>query len=152
MKKYVKTILIFLIVLAVYFLPGIIFKAQPEYYNSLNKPFYAPPAILFGIMWPLLFVLFSILITKKIKQNSLRIDQVIYFVINYFLTFFFNKIFFVDKNLFFTLIDCILCFISGLLLTISIYKENKSESFFLLPYVLWTLFASILMTHIYYLA
>ncbi len=151
LKKYVKPVLIFVIILVVYFIPGLIFRAQPEYYIQLKKPFYAPPALLFGIMWPLLFVLFSVLLTKKILQNSLKVDQVLYFVINYFLTFFFNKLFFIDHNLLFTLIDTALCFISGLLLFICIYKEDKKEAFILLPYLLWTAFASILMANIYFI-
>ncbi len=152
MKKYLKPIIIFAVILFIYFVPGFIFKAQPDYYKSLNKPFYAPPALLFGIAWPVLFVIFSVFITRKILNNSLKLDQVMYLIINYFLTFFFNKIFFIDHNLLFTLIDTILCFVSIGLLFLNIWKENKNESWFLLPYLIWTGFASILMTHIYFLA
>lgn len=151
MKKYLKPSLIFIIVLLIYLLPGFLFKAQPEYYNQLTKPSYAPPAILFGIAWPILFILFSIIITKKIVQNSLKLDQVIYFIINYFLIFFFNKIFFIDKNLFFTLMNTLLCFISGLFLFVSLFKEDKLEALLILPFILWTAFATILMTNIYFL-
>lgn len=151
MKKYLKPSLIFIIVLLLYLLPGFLFKAQPEYYNQLTKPSYAPPAILFGIAWPILFILFSIIMTKKIVQNSLKLDQVIYFIINYFLIFFFNKIFFIDKNLFFTLMNTLLCFISGLFLFVSLFKEDKLEALLILPFILWTAFATILMTNIYFL-
>lgn len=151
MKRNLKYIIIFIVVLLIYFIPGFIFRAKPEYYESLTKPSYAPKAWLFGVAWPILFVLFSILISKKIVQNSLRLDQTLLFLINYFITFFFNKIFFIDKNLLFTLIDTLLCFVSGVLLAVSIYKENKTESLILLPYILWTAFASVLMTQIYFL-
>lgn len=151
MKKYLKPFVIFIVLMLFYLLPGFLFKAQPQYYQELIKPNYAPPALLFGIVWPILFILFSILITKKIVQNSLRLDQVIYLIINYFLIFFFNKLFFIDKNLFFTLMNTLLSFISGLFLFISIFKEDKQESLLILPYLLWTAFATILMTNIYFL-
>lgn len=149
LKKYIKNILIFIVVLFVYFIPGLIFKTDVDYYNNLVKPVYAPPSLLFGIMWPVLFILLSILITKKIVNKDYRFDQVTYLIVNYFLIFFFNKVFFIDKNLLFTSILTILTFITSLFLFINIYKNNKKESILLIPYVIWALYASILIINVY---
>lgn len=149
LKKYIKNILIFIVVLFVYFVPSIIFKTDIDYYNNLIKPIYAPPSLLFGIMWPILFVLLSNLITKKIINNEYRFDQITYIIVNYFLIFFFNKVFFIDKNLLFTSILTILTFITSFILFINIYKGSKKESLLLIPYVIWTLYASILIINIY---
>jgi len=152
LKKYFKVILIFIIVLFIYFIPGLIFKTDIDYYNSLNKPIYAPPSLLFGIMWPILFILLSILITKKIINKEYRFDNVVYLIINYLMIFFFNKVFFIDKNLLFTSIDTIFTFITATLIFISVYKDSKKESLLIIPYVIWTLYASILITNIYMIA
>lgn len=49
MKKYLKNILLFLLLLFLYFLPTLIFKADNKYYDSLNKPFFAPKPIIFSL-------------------------------------------------------------------------------------------------------
>lgn len=147
--KIIKTGIIFAVCLLLYFIPSFLFKADPDYYNTLNQPFYAPPATLFGIAWPILYVIFSMYLAIKITNYDLPKEMILYFVINYVISFFFNKVFFIDHNLFLSFTVTFCCFISGLFLFITSFKNNKKEFLVFLPYLLWTLFASILMAHIY---
>lgn len=147
--KYIKIGVVFAVCLLIYFIPSLLFKADPSYYTSLKLPSYAPPALLFGIAWPILYVIFSLYIAIKLVNQNLPKEMIVYFMINYIISFFFNKVFFVDHNLFLTFVVTFCCFLTGLFLFITSLKKNKKEFLAFLPYLLWTLFASILMAHIY---
>lgn len=149
--KIIKTIVVFLICLVLYFLPAFLFKSDPAYYESLHKPIYAPPALLFGIAWPILYVLFSLYLAIKIANKDLSKEMLLYFIMNYAISFFFNKVFFVDKKLFLAFAVTFCSFISGLFIFLTTFKTSKNEFLIFIPYLLWTLFATILMTHIYFL-
>ncbi|MCM1131385.1 MAG: tryptophan-rich sensory protein [Roseburia sp.] len=147
--KYIKIGVIFAVSLLLYFIPSLLFKVDPAYYTSLMLPSYAPPALLFGIAWPILYVIFSLYIAIKLGNQDLPKEMIVYFMINYIISFFFNKVFFVDHNLFLTFAVTFCCFLTGLFLFITSFKKNKKEFLVFLPYLLWTLFATILMAHIY---
>ena len=49
----------FLLFLLPWFISAIIFRSDTNYYQSLNKPFFAPPAFIFGIIWPILYILIT---------------------------------------------------------------------------------------------
>lgn len=148
-KKVVKIILLFAVLMLLYFLPALLFPSQPEYYRSLNQPFYAPPAILFAIMWPILYVIFALYLAVKYVNRTLSKEQMIYFVVNYLIGFFFNFVFFQNKNLFLTFGVTFFSFITGLFIAFTAYKEDTRQGLIFVPYLLWTFYASILMAHIY---
>lgn len=149
--KYIKIGLSFVVLLLLYFIPALLFKSDPPYYESLVKPSYAPPALLFGLAWPILYVIFSFYLAIKIERKELSKEMLLYFIMNYIISFFFNKVFFIDHNLFLSFAVTFASFITGLFIFITSFKQNKWEFLAILPYLLWTLFATILMIHIYLL-
>lgn len=148
MKK-IKSIIIFIIILLLYFIPAFLFKIDKAYYNSLNKPIYAPKDYIFAGVWPILYIIFSLYITLKISKNNFSKELIIYFIINYVISFFFNKVFFIDKNLFLSFAVTFASFISGLFIFITSFKNKNKEFSFFIPYIIWTIYASILMANIY---
>lgn len=148
MKK-IKYCGIFIIILILYFIPSLMFKNDKLFYINLNKPFYAPNPILFSICWIILYIIFSILIVISIKVKDK--ESLSLFFINYIIAFFFNYFFFIKHNLFLSFCDTFLCFVTGLLIFSVINKKNRYQALCLTPYLLWTLFASILMCHIYFI-
>ncbi|MDE6660371.1 MAG: tryptophan-rich sensory protein, partial [Anaeroplasmataceae bacterium] len=78
--KYVKIGAVFAVCLLLYFIPSLIFKADPSYYKSLNLPSYAPPAVLFGIAWPILYALFSIYLAIESVNKDLPKEMIVYFI------------------------------------------------------------------------
>lgn len=151
MKNFFKGLALFLLFLFIYFIPALVFKSNPEYYASLNKPFYAPPMLLFGIVWPILYAIFSIILAIRIRKRTLTKEQMLYFILNYGISFFFNKVFFINHQLFMSFVVTFLSFVTGLILFVSIRRTSKGEGLALLPYLLWTGFASVLMAHIYFI-
>lgn len=147
--KYIKIGVVFAVSLLLYFIPSLLFKANPNYYTTLKLPCYAPPALFFGIVWPILYILFSLYLAIKLVNHTLSKEMILYFSMNYIISFFFNKVFFLDHNLFLTFAVTFCCFLTGLFLFITSFKKNKKEFLVFLPYLIWTLFATILMAHIY---
>lgn len=142
MKKFIKYILILL----PWFIGGIVFPNNSIFYKELNKPFFAPPGILFAIIWPILYILIALSIYKVKNKNS---DYLKALIINYFSNQVFNFLFFTLKSPFIALIDTFIVLISSLFLYIESKKDNNSSAYLLIPYIIWNIFATILIIAVY---
>ena len=49
-----KKILKFLSILLPWFIGGLVFRSDTVFYKGLNKPIFAPPSIVFPIVWTIL--------------------------------------------------------------------------------------------------
>ncbi len=150
-KKILPAVLLFLLFIGLYFLPTILFPVNKEYYNSLKKPSYAPSAIVFGVVWGILYIIYALYLAIKLRNYTLARDQLFLFLMNFSISFFFNRVFFIDHKLFLSFAVTFLSFLTGLFIFIQTFTKNKKEGFLLFPYVIWTLYATILITHIYFL-
>ena len=149
MKKFFK----FIILLIPWFLSGLLFKSDNIFYKSLEKPFFAPAPIIFPIVWTILYILIAIS-TYKIYSNFDYKKTKSYnkaLIINYFFNQTFTFFFFTLKSPFLGLIDAILVFISSLFLYYETKELDKSASKYLIPYIIWNLFAVILSTSIFFM-
>ena len=120
-------------------------------YDTLIKPFLAPPSILFPIMWTILYILMGISygILKDRNLTNSSIDFIYYsqLIINALWSIFF----FVLKWRFFSIIWIIILAIFVLIMIIQFYKKNKLAGLLQIPYILWTLFAAYLNIGFYVL-
>lgn len=132
----------YLLFLLPWFISSILFKVDKNYYLSLRLPFFAPSPIIFAIVWPILYILiaYSIYKTYKDRNNVYTISLIFNYIFNQLYTFFF----FVLKNNFLGLIDSIIVLVTSIVLFIEIKKIDKNKSYFLIPYILWNIFAFIL--------
>ena len=136
-----KKILKFVLLLLPWFISAIIFKVDTSFYKSLKLPFFAPPPIIFAIVWPILYILITISIIKTDKKDLNYYKSLI---INYFSNQTYTFFFFTIKSPFIALIDTIIVLISSLFLYI-----NSNKSKLLIPYIIWNIFATILSISIY---
>ena len=67
-----KKILKFLCFLLPWFISGLLFRSDTTFYKSLNKPVFAPPSILFPIVWTILYILIAISIYLIYKDNNYK--------------------------------------------------------------------------------
>ena len=143
----------FLIYLLPWFLSAILFKTDTIFYKGLNKPFFAPPPILFGIIWPIIYILIAISIYNIYKNNNRKNIQEYSkaLLINYVSNQFFSFFFFTIKSPFLALIDTIIVLISSLFLYYETKNLDKKSSNLLIPYIVWNIFASVLITSIFFL-
>ena len=149
MKKIFK----FLLIALPWFIGGLIFRSDTIFYKSLNKPFFAPPSIVFPIMWTILYILIATSIYLIYRDNSYK-DTPNYnktLLINYFSNQIFSFLFFTIKSPFLALIDTIVVLISSLFLYYESKELNKTSAKLLIPYIIWNVFATILIISIFFM-
>ena len=149
MKNFFKL----LIIIIPWFIGGLIFRSDTTFYKSLNKPVFAPPSILFPIVWTILYILIAISIYLILKDNKLK-DIPNYtktLIINYFSNQVFSFLFFTLKSPFLALIDTFIVLISSLFLYYESKELNKTSAKLLIPYILWNTFATILIIFIFFM-
>ena len=108
------------------------------WYISLNKSDLNPPSYVFGIVWPILYVLMMIsayLAYKKIYGI---------FLIQLVFNAAWSWLFFRFQMPLISLIDIYLLIALNLYITALMYRENKLAFILFIPYVLWISFASYL--------
>ena len=149
MKAFFK----FIIILLPWFLSSLIL-IDKEFYNSLTLPFFTPPQMAYGIIWSIIYIcisisIYQILNTYKIKDIPKSYKYTL--LLNYIANQSFQPLFFLLKSPFLGFVSCILTFITSLFL----YKETKDlkekSAKYLIPYILFSLFATILSLAIYLL-
>ena len=146
-KIYLKSILIPVVVGAIV---GFLISSSIDY-DSLQKPFLAPPSITFPIVWSILYILMGVSY-GILKDNSL-VDSKINSI--YYSQLFINALwpifFFLFKMRLLAFFIIIGLLISVIIMTIRFYQKNKLSGLLQLPYVLWTAFATYLNIGIYLL-
>lgn len=142
-----KKFLVYLLFLLPWFISNLLFKIDTAYYQSLNRPWFAPPPIIFGIVWPILYALIAYSIYKTWSNSNSNYK--IYLAINYIANQLYTLFFFVLKNNFLSLVDTIIILISSLYLYIETKNLNKEKEKYLIPYILWNIFALILVFTIF---
>lgn len=144
--KKIGTYLLFVLP---WFLGGIIFQTDVSYYQQLNLPFYAPAPVVFVIIWPILYLLIGYSISQ-VYGNS-NSNYKIYLVINYLANQLFGFCLFGLKNLFLAFVDTLIVLISSLYLYVETKTIDDKAAKYLIPYLLWNLFALVLIFHVFLL-
>lgn len=149
----IKKLLIYTLCLLPWFLTSII-PVDYSYYKEIIKPGFAPPNSFYAIFWTIIYLLlsytiYSIFITYKRKE----IPKSYYFtlIINYFFNQGYTIVFFTLKNNFLGFIFCLGTLISTLFLFEETSLLQNRKKYFLIPYILLSIFAVILSLSIYVL-
>ena len=120
-------------------------------YNSLIKPPFSPPSIVFPIIWTILYILMGV--SYGILESNSLIDSKLKFI--YYLQLFFNFLwpiaFFVLKWRLFAFIWIVVLSILVITMTLEFYEKNKIAGLLQIPYIAWCLFASYLNLFVYIL-
>ncbi len=111
--KYNK-IVRYLMFLLPWFISSIIFRVDTNYYNNLNLPVFAPPSILFPIVWTLLYVLISIALYIVYDNSSGNYKKLLF--VNYLSNQLYTLFFFIIKSNFLALADALVVFVSSIFL------------------------------------
>jgi len=128
-------------------------KAIPEWFATLNKPSFNPPAYLFGPVWTALYLLMgvSMFLIWNTAKTELRQKALIVFGIQLFFNFWWSILFFSFHAIFLSIIDILLMWFL-ILYMIFLFKKIKPIAAYLqIPYLLWVTFATILNITIYFL-
>jgi tryptophan-rich sensory protein len=118
-----------------------------DWYPSLNKPWFNPPAWIFGPVWTVLYILMGIsagIVWNKGFYHKWVKIALYHFAFQLLLNGFWSLLFFGLKEPFWALLDIIALFVI-LLFTIKWFKVvNQTAGYLLIPYAVWVLFAAVL--------
>lgn len=127
---------------------------QFEWYSTLEKPFFAPPAWLFGPAWTFLYTLIAIsygyVFIQAFKGNIPWIIA-LPFILNLIFNFAFSPIQFGLQNNFLAAIDITLVLGTLVWAMYAIYPYLPWIVYMNIPYLLWVSFATILQYSVTYL-
>lgn len=144
---YIKSILVPLLI------GGLVGFLTSDYidYNNLIQPSFAPPSILFPIVWTILYTLMGVSY-GILKSNSLTDDKIntIYYS-QLFVNALWSFFFFVFQWRLFSFFWILLLIALVVLTIIEFYRKNKVAGLLQIPYLLWISFASVLNLSIYLL-
>ena len=133
---------------------GSIFTAKTvdTWYQSLARPWFAPPGWLISIIWTTLYILMGVSLYMIITQGLGRKDvkaAVSVFGVQLFLNVLWTYMFFGLSSAFYGLVEIIVLWIAIAATIYMFYAINKKSAYLLLPYIVWVTIAMIINYSIY---
>jgi translocator protein len=113
----------------------------PTWYAGLQKPSWTPPRIAFPIVWPILYFMMAIAAWRlwEAPPSDLRTTALVLFAVQLALNAVWSPIFFGWHGILSGLLDV------ALAATIVVgFQVDRNAAILLLPYIAWTLFATVL--------
>lgn len=146
LKRKTKVYIIAIIIpLVVGGLAALLTANSREFYEGLNKPFFAPPGIVFPIVWGILYVLMGIssgavyLTPSKDRYTAVKL-----YLFQLALNFFWPIIFF-NLDALWLAFAWILALDAALVaMVVKFYSVNKKAANLQIPYLIWCGFATVL--------
>lgn len=133
-------------------LSAIVSGSFSDKYASFNKPPLSPPAILFPIVWTVLFILMGIssyLIWES--ANSEKSSALIVYALQLAVNFVWPIIFFRFEAFRFAFVWILFLLALIVLMIYNFAKINKTAAYLQIPYLVWVAFASYLNLGVYLL-
>ena len=149
----IKKILLFFTTLLPWFISNLI-PLNYKYYETINKPFFAPPKLFYPIAWTIMYILIAITIytvLRNYKLKDINNSYKITLLINYIFNQSFTLLFFGLNNPFLGFTSCLGTLLSSLFLYEETSLLNNKISKLLYPYIILLIFATVLSLSIYLL-
>lgn len=121
-------------------------------YYEIKQPFFAPPGIVFPIVWTILYTLMGISSYIIIKSDSYKKNDALYvYGIQLIINLLWSIWFFVFRFylLSFIWILLLIGFVVGMIK--KFYDISKVSAYLQIPYLLWLIFAAILNLFVFFL-
>jgi len=155
--KFLHFILIPLAVILTAFIGSKITNVGMSWYNNrdlLNIPSWTPPGFIIGIVWTVIFILTTI--SAIIFWNKVPLGNVFYWILGFFianllLNILWSALFFGLHYIGLAVIEALILDLSVVMIMILLYPFSKLASMLLLPYAVWTAFASYLTYSVWFL-
>ncbi len=116
--------------------------ASDLWYQNLMKSDLNPPGYVFGIVWPILYILMAI----TAYRNFNSIYKVFY--IQLFFNAIWSWLFFSFHLTLIALFDIWILIFLNITIYLMVFKKDKFSSVLYLPYIIWLLFASYLNLYV----
>lgn len=151
-KSYIYSILI---ALGVGGLSALISSKGMDIYKTIVRPPLSPPAILFPIVWSILFVLMgisaAIIYNTHYAAFGQRTSALLTYALSLIFNFFWSIIFFNLRWFGFAFFWILILLFLIIRTIMKYFKINKVAAYLQIPYLLWVTFATYLNLAIWYL-
>lgn len=128
-------------------LVGYLTKNSMAIYSSLEKPIFAPPGWIFGIVWPVIYIMMGLAAYRiyMIRDQGRDIGRALFFyLVQLLLNLLWSFIFFSFRLYGLAFIELIILFVFVFITFIKFIKLDRIAGFLLIPYLLWLIFAGAL--------
>jgi translocator protein len=118
-----------------------------DWYLQLQKPTWAPPSIVFGPVWTVLYILILISYAHVVKlflDKQISFMVLLPFLLNIIFNIVYTPIQFGLKNLPLATIDILLVLGTLVWALVAIYPHARWVVYINIPYLLWVMFATFL--------
>ncbi|MBW2968908.1 tryptophan-rich sensory protein [Candidatus Woesearchaeota archaeon] len=150
----INYIIIPLITIIISLLGSYLTNSGMDWYKTINLPSFTPAGSFIGIVWTIIFILTTIsaLIVWNNYSGADRFWLIIgLFIANAILNLTWSLLFFNQHLIFLAIIDAVFLDLSVIALMILIWPLSKLGAGLLLPYAIWTAFATYLNYRIWLL-
>ena len=118
-----------------------------EWYFALNQPGWKPPDPAFGLIWSLIFSLSAAaawLSWNSARSNQRKMLYLSLYLINGGLNVLWSVLYFNLHRPDWSLIECVPLWLSVLSLIISQWRDSRTASLLVVPYLIWVSIATVL--------
>ena len=129
-------------------------NSSAAWYAQLVKPFFAPPASVFGPVWAVLYVVIAIsfgYVLLQYLKRRLPLAVLLPFVVNLLANLAYTPIQVGLKNNALASVDIVLVLGSLIWAMVAIWQRARWVALVNLPYLLWVVFATVLQLSITWL-
>jgi tryptophan-rich sensory protein len=116
----------------------------PTWYAGLNKPGIAPPNWLFGPVWTTLYIMMAFAAWRAWRKTGLKSVEMAAFGVQLALNLGWSAIFFGLHNISAALIEILVLDAAILACAILFFRRDLIAGLLMLPYLGWTMFATVL--------
>lgn len=144
MNKRLKTKIVFILIsLGVGGLSALLTRNSMDVFDAIQKPPLTPPAIVFPIVWTILYTLMG-LSAARVYLEDPESRAIELFGINLAVNFFWSIIFFNMRAFTFAFLWLLLLIAVVALMVIKFWRVDKLAAYLQIPYFVWLLFAGYL--------
>lgn len=151
--KFMPYVISIVIALGVGSLAACLVRGNIRLYAVLNKPPLAPPALLFPIVWTVLYILMGIGSARIYLQRSAYpyevLDALLSYALQLILNFFWPIIFFNMLTFLFAFIWLVVLWCAIIKMIFKFSRLDTAAAYLQIPYLLWVTFAGYLNFMIY---
>ncbi|HQM47168.1 MAG TPA: tryptophan-rich sensory protein [Candidatus Hydrogenedentes bacterium] len=123
------------------------------WYDALVKPAYNPPAWIFGPVWTALYIMMAaafVVFALKCKGRTRWLGLTVY-TVNIMANLLWTPLFFRWHLIGVAFVDCFFIAASAWFVIVWFWRATRVGALLLIPYALWTSFASVLNFHLWFL-
>ncbi len=128
-------------------------EGSRSFSDTVTQPPLSPPAILFPIVWTILYALMGVSAARvwQAEPSKSRSQGLNLWIAQLVMNFFWSLIFFNDHAFGFAFFWLLALWVLVLLMILQFWKVDKPAALLQIPYLLWLTFAAYLNAGVWYL-